>query len=76
MAVLASGALPPRVEPLLMRVACAECGCLVDRGVIVERCDAHPSCCCGDLPVEEANEHDSAAGARDPSGEHARQAIK
>ena len=32
-----------------MEVRCAECGCLVDRGKVVERC-ANPECCCKDLP--------------------------
>jgi hypothetical protein len=34
-----------------MEIACADCGCVVDRGVIVTRCDRHPCCCCGELPV-------------------------
>lgn len=28
---------------------CAECGCDVDRGAVVDRCD-DSSCCCADLP--------------------------
>ena len=36
-----------------MEIACADCGCLVDRGVIVRTCDKHPDCCCRDLPVQE-----------------------
>jgi hypothetical protein len=28
---------------------CAGCGCLVERGEVVERCD-DPDCCCKDLP--------------------------
>jgi hypothetical protein len=32
-----------------MKIECAECGCLVDRGVVVRRCD-RPDCCCADLP--------------------------
>jgi hypothetical protein len=39
-----------------MELACAECGCRVDRGVIVERCAKHPGCCCKDLPVDETEE--------------------
>jgi hypothetical protein len=34
-----------------MVIACADCGCIVDRGVIVERCGSYPRCCCGALPV-------------------------
>jgi hypothetical protein len=34
-----------------MEIACAGCGCVVDRGVIIERCESHPSCCCGELLV-------------------------
>lgn len=34
-----------------MKVACAECGCLVDRGVVVVACGA-TNCCCSDLPGE------------------------
>jgi hypothetical protein len=32
-----------------MRVTCAGCGCLGDRGVIVAACADHPDCCCRDL---------------------------
>jgi len=32
-----------------MQVECAECGCVVDRGVVVRRCD-QDGCCCADLP--------------------------
>jgi len=51
-ALVAAGALSGRVQPLLtaMEIACADCGCVVDRGVIVRRCDGHPRCCCGELP--------------------------
>ncbi len=34
-----------------MEITCAECGCLVDQGVIVMPCANHPDCCCQDLPV-------------------------
>ncbi len=37
-----------------MVIACAECGCRVDRGVIIDRCGKHPSCCCQHLPVRES----------------------
>jgi hypothetical protein len=40
-------------EPLLMNIICAECGCRVDRGIIIERCEKHPACCCEDLPLRE-----------------------
>jgi hypothetical protein len=39
-----------------MVIACAECGCVVDHGVIVEGCETHPDCCCRDLPVREPEE--------------------
>lgn len=34
-----------------MEIACAGCGCVVDRGVIVSVCADHPICCCGELPI-------------------------
>ncbi len=39
-----------------MEITCAECGCLVDHGVIITRCDKYPACCCHDLPVREPEE--------------------
>ena len=39
-----------------MEITCADCGCRVDRGVIIERCDRHPECCCRDLTVREAEQ--------------------
>lgn len=39
-----------------MRIACADCGCVVDRGLILERCDKHPDCCCADLDGRESAE--------------------
>lgn len=36
----------------LMEYKCAECGCLVERGIRVLVC-AEPNCCCGDLPARE-----------------------
>jgi hypothetical protein len=36
-----------------MEIICADCGCLVDRGVIVTPCGKHPECCCRDLPVRQ-----------------------
>lgn len=35
-----------------MEITCADCGCLVERGVVVTPCDRHPSCCCAHLPVQ------------------------
>jgi hypothetical protein len=32
-----------------MVIVCADCGCVVDRGIVKERC-ADPHCCCEDLP--------------------------
>ena len=39
-----------------MQITCAECGCSVDRGVIIDRCAKHPNCCCGELYVRETAE--------------------
>jgi hypothetical protein len=39
-----------------MEIACAGCGCVVDRGVIIKRCDSHRRCCCGELPVRDHSE--------------------
>jgi hypothetical protein len=36
-----------------MEITRADCGCLVDRGVFVRRCDRHPDCCCRDLKVKD-----------------------
>ena len=49
LAVLAPGPISSRVPSLLMQIACAECGCVVDRGIIVEPCAKHPDCCCSQL---------------------------
>jgi hypothetical protein len=32
-----------------MEIRCAECGCLVDAGEVVERCE-NSRCCCRELP--------------------------
>lgn len=32
-----------------MEMRCAECGCFVDRGEVVQRC-GDPDCCCQHLP--------------------------
>lgn len=36
-----------------VEMRCADCGCLIDRGEVVERC-ADPDCCCKDLPDKHA----------------------
>jgi hypothetical protein len=41
------------MEPLLMEILCADCGCRVDGGVILEPCGDHPRCRCEDLPAQE-----------------------
>jgi hypothetical protein len=55
--VVAPVAVPCRVQPLLrleVAIICADCGCLVDRGVIVAPCDAYPICCCTELSVRDS----------------------
>jgi hypothetical protein len=42
---------------------CAECGCLVDRGGVIDRCD-DLSCCCADLPDRTATIDRIAASLR------------
>lgn len=37
-----------------MEITCADCGCLVDRGVVQKPCSEYPACCCGVLPMHEA----------------------
>jgi len=32
-----------------VEIACADCGCIVDRGAVLVRC-GDPNCCCRDLP--------------------------
>jgi hypothetical protein len=34
-----------------VEIACADCGCLVDRGVVIKPCAIYPDCCCRDLLV-------------------------
>ena len=36
-----------------MEITCADCGCLVDRGVVIVACAAYPNCCCTELPRRE-----------------------
>lgn len=38
-----------RATVMPMEIICAECGCLVDRGEVIRRCDTQ-DCCCKDLP--------------------------
>jgi hypothetical protein len=37
-----------------MEITCADCGCLVERGIVIVPCDQHPDCCCGALPLLDA----------------------
>jgi len=34
-----------------MEISCADCGCLVERGVIVQPSGCYPDCCCAELPL-------------------------
>lgn len=36
-----------------MEMVCAECGCLVERGVVLRACATYPRCCCELLPEAE-----------------------
>jgi hypothetical protein len=38
-------------QSVRVQISCADCGCIVDRGVVRARC-ADPGCCCRDLPDE------------------------
>ena len=40
---------PHRTTLVSVEIRGADCGCLVERGVVVERCE-NPDCCCRDLP--------------------------
>lgn len=42
---------PTAVHCCAMEIVCADCGCLVDRGVRVTVCAVGPDCCCQDLPI-------------------------
>jgi hypothetical protein len=35
-----------------MEISCADCGCVVDEGVVLTPCQKYPSCCCGQLPIK------------------------
>ncbi len=39
-----------------MEIACADCTCIVDRGVIVQPCVRYPDCCCRRLSLREPDE--------------------
>jgi hypothetical protein len=41
-----------------VEIECADCGCLVERGVIVTACVGYPSCCCGSLRQASADRRD------------------
>jgi len=43
---------PPSGQHVRVEIACADCGCLVDRGVVLVRC-GDPECCCRELPEPE-----------------------
>lgn len=32
-------------------MACADCGCVVEQGVIVKACVRYPDCCCRELAL-------------------------
>jgi hypothetical protein len=34
-----------------MEMACADCGCVVEQGVIVKACVRYPDCCCRELAL-------------------------
>jgi len=38
-----------------MEITCADCGCLVDRGIVVRPCERYPRCCCDQLPDRSAH---------------------
>jgi hypothetical protein len=42
-----------------MELTCANCGCRVDRGVLVTPCDRYPDCCCADLTTAHADNSES-----------------
>jgi hypothetical protein len=54
-----SQSIPSEAEVATVRfveITCADCGCLVRRGVILQACDRHPECCCRELAVAEDDE--------------------
>ena len=53
-----------------MTIACADCGCLVDRGIRVESCP-DSDCCCRHLPVATADDE----AAQRPTWTTAREAL-
>ena len=50
------GSEEERLASINHAMTCADCGCLVDRGVIITWCDGHPDCCCAELPVKPASD--------------------
>lgn len=45
----AHGGPPGRILDA-MRIACAECGCVVEDATVVKSCPTFPACCCAELP--------------------------
>ena len=45
-----------------MRMGCADCGCVVDRGVRIGVCDDGERCCCAALPRNDSD----VSGEADP----------
>jgi|GEM_PF-2069494 hypothetical protein len=46
-----------------MAIRCAECGCVVDRGVRITPC-GDPECCCKELPVRGSGKDQGQATVR------------
>jgi hypothetical protein len=46
--------LERQTRAALVQITSAECGCIVDRSVILVGCELLPSCCCQDLFVSES----------------------
>ena len=36
-----------------VEMACADCSCVVERGLVVRSCARYPGCCCQDVAVSE-----------------------
>jgi hypothetical protein len=43
----------PEDRIVAVKMACADCGCIVDGGVRVATC-SDPNCCCRDVPMPES----------------------
>lgn len=50
-----------------MKILCADCGCLVDRGVRLQVCAIGAECCCGELPMTILAVADGEASSDDPN---------